>query len=128
KVIDYTTTDFTRTGDTYDVIYDTIGKSSFNKSKNALKPNGIYMSPVLKLPLLFQMIWTSSFGKKKAKFSATGLLPKEEFVVLLKWVREGFSKGQLEAIIDKSYPLEAIREAHQYVDTGRKRGNIVLIP
>ena len=71
-VIDYTKRDFTETGRTYDIIYDTVGKSSFSKCKKALSKNGAFISPVLGFPLLLQVLRTSIIGDKKAKFSATG--------------------------------------------------------
>ncbi len=127
KVIDYTKEDFTKTGETYDIIYDTIGKSSFFKSKKALNPKGVYLSPVLKLSVLIPMIWTSMMGGKKAKFSATGLLPTPELLKLLKKLRQIIEGGYLKTILDKSYPLDQSVEAHRYVDTGRKKGNVVLV-
>lgn len=125
-IIDYTKTDFTITGQTYDIIFDTVGKSSFTKCKKTLKPNGMYLSPVLSLPLLFQMLWTSIFGSKKAKFSATGLQPVPELRLLLNELNTLLESGQLKAVIDRCYPLEEVTQAHHYVDTGRKKGNVVI--
>ncbi len=127
KLIDYTKTDFTKTGQTYDVILDTVGKSSFTKCKKALKPNGKYLSPVLSLPLLFQMLWTSMFGSKKAKFSATGLQPVPELRLLLNELKILLESGQLKSVIDRCYPLEEVAEAHQYVDTAHKKGNVIVV-
>ena len=137
KVIDYTTTDFTKTGQTssyafqasadkYDIIFDTVGKSSFSRCKGSLKQKGVYLSPVLGLPLLLQMLWTSMIGKKKAKFSATGLRPASELRILLKELKKLIEAGQLKSVIDRRYPLEQIVEAHRYVDKGHKKGNIVI--
>lgn len=126
KVIDYKQEDFTNTGQTYDIIFDTVGKSSFSLCKKALKPDGIYLSPVLDLSLLFQMFWTSFFSKKKAKFSATGLQPAMELNSILKELKEIIEVGKLKTIIDKCYPLEQTAMAHQYVDQGHKRGNVIL--
>lgn len=126
KVIDYTETDFTQAEDAYDIIFDTVGKSSFSRCKGVLRENGVYLSPVLKLPLLFQMIWTSRFERKKARFSATGLRPGEELRGLLKELESLYAKGRLRTVIDRCYPLERTAEAHRYVDTGHKRGNVVL--
>ena len=66
EVVDYTSEDFTKTGKTYDIIYDTVGKSSFSRCKGSLTKTGVFVSPVLSLPLLLQMIWTSKFGSRKA--------------------------------------------------------------
>ncbi|WP_237332450.1 NAD(P)-dependent alcohol dehydrogenase [Zobellia amurskyensis] len=126
KVIDYTKMDFTTIGDTYDVIFDTVGKRSYSSCKAALKPKGIYLSPVLSLSLLFQVVWTSMFGRKKAKFSATGTKPIASLLELITELMALVESGQLKAIIDKIYSLEEIKKAHEYVDTGRKRGNVII--
>jgi len=126
KVIDYTQEDFTRTGQTYDVIYDTVGKSSFSRCKGSLTRNGVYLSPVLGLSLLFQMIWTSMIGSKKAKFSATGIRPVSELRILLQEIKELIEVGKLKSVMDRCYSLEQTVEAHSYVDKGHKRGNVVI--
>jgi len=127
NVIDYTKIDFTEQSTHYDVIYDTVGTLSFSNCKKVLTANGIFMSPVLGMPLLFQMIKSGISGRKKAKFSATGLRPVSELNILFKQLKELLEKGALKTHIDKTYPLEDISKAHQYVDSGRKKGNIVLI-
>lgn len=125
-VIDYTKTDFTQTGKTYDLIYDSVGKSSFGKSKRALTPTGQFLSPVLKLSTLFQMLWTSKSKTKKVKFAATGLLPEPILRKMLEEVKVIMEEGHLKTFIDKRYPLEQTPLAHEYVDTGRKRGNVII--
>jgi len=127
NAIDYTKIDFTKQSTHYDVIYDTVGTLSFSNCKKVLTANGIFMSPVLGMPLLFQMIKSGISGRKKAKFSATGLRPVSELNILFKQLKELLEKGALKTHIDKTYPLEDISKAHQYVDSGRKKGNIVLI-
>ncbi|MFK7972735.1 MAG: NAD(P)-dependent alcohol dehydrogenase [Bacteroidia bacterium] len=126
-VIDYTQEDFTRKENMYDVIYDTVGKSSFSKCKNALTMQGKYVSPVLSLPLLFQVMWTAYFGLKKASFSATGLRPIPELRAYLKELQVQLTNGSLRLIIDKRYNLDQAEKAHAYVDKGHKKGNVVLI-
>ncbi len=126
KVIDYTTINFTKTGHTYDIIFDTIGKSSFSHCKGALTQKGIYLSPVLNLPLLLLMIWTSKIGSKKAKFSATGLRPVAELRILLKELKVLIEAGKIKLVIDRCYPLEQTAEAHSYVEKGHKKGNVVI--
>lgn len=125
-VIDYTKEDFTKNGQTYDVIFDTVGKSSFGKAENVLAESGWYISPVLKFSLLLQMMWTSAFGKKKAKFAATGLRTDEELKGLLAQLVEIFKEGRLKTVIDRQYPLEKTAEAHTYIAAGHKRGNVVI--
>ena len=126
-VIDYTKQDFTETFQVFGIIYDTVGKSSFSKCKHSLTKNGIYMSPVLGMSLLCDVLFSSIFGKKKAKFSATGVLPVPKLREMLHELTEIIEMGYLSSVIDKSYPLHHIQAAHQYVDKGHKRGSLVLV-
>ena len=126
QVVDYTQEDFTRSGKQYDLIFDTVGKSSFGRSRRALTQNGAYLSPVLSFPLLLQMFWTAGFSRRKAKFSATGLLPPAELRTLLEELRDLLAAGRLKTVIDKRYTLEQIPDAHRYVDEGHKRGSVVV--
>ncbi len=126
EVIDYARADFTQNGKTYDIIFDTVGKSSFSHSKRVLKAGGVYLTPVISLPLLLQMLWTSIIGSKKAKIVFAGLRPASEQIKDLTFLRELFEAGQLKAVIDKTYPLEQIAEAHRQVDKGHKRGSLVI--
>lgn len=127
-VIDYHKVDFTTSKEQYDLIYDTVGKSSFNKSKKVLSKNGSYISPVLKLPLLLQMIRTSISGSKKAKFAASGLKSEDELRKLLQELLGIFKEGKLKMVIDRQYPLEKLAQAHRHISTGHKKGNVVIIP
>lgn len=128
EVIDYTQTDFTKANAKYHIIYDTIGSSTFKKSKRALVKDGKYLSPVLSIPLLFQVLRTVFIGQKKAKFAATGMLPEEALREMMMNVVKVIQLGKLRLVIDRRYALEDAVKAHQYVDSGRKRGNIVMIP
>ncbi|MGB2957845.1 MAG: NAD(P)-dependent alcohol dehydrogenase, partial [Bacteroidota bacterium] len=120
-VIDYTREDFTKSGQTYDIIFDAVGKSSFSRCKGSLTQRGVYLSTVLGLPVLLQTLWTSKTGSKKAMFSATGLRPVPERLILLKELIELIETGKLKSVIDRRYPLEQIAEAHRYVETGHKK-------
>ncbi|MFT4644749.1 MAG: NADPH:quinone reductase-like Zn-dependent oxidoreductase [Planctomycetota bacterium] len=126
-VIDYKMDDFTKAANKYDFIYDTIGKSSFTKCKKSLKENGVYMSPVLSMDLLFDSIRTPIMKKKIAKFSATGLLKENELKEMLETITELLVSDIIQMVIDKEFVIKEIQKAHQYIDTGRKRGNIVLV-
>lgn len=126
-VIDYQQKDFTKLDHQFDYIYDTVGKSSFKACKSILTENGTYLSPVLQFPLLVQMIATSMFGKKKAKFEATGANKEEKLRIMLKDVLDIYQAGKLQTIIDRQFPLEKLVEAHQYIDSGRKKGNVVMV-
>ena len=126
EVIDYTQGDFTRNGQTYDVIFDTVGKSSYARCKGALAEHGVYLNPVLGLPLLLNMLWTSRADGKKALFMATGLRPANEKKRDLAFLTELVEAGQLRAVVDRRYSLDQAAEAHRYVETGHKKGNIVI--
>lgn len=127
RVIDYTQEDFTKAGKTYDIVFDTIGKSSYQKCKNILSHSGMYLSPVLKFSLLLQMMWTSAFNKRKAKFGATGLKSDDFLRSRLMDLVEMYLAGKLTTVIDRKYHLEKVAEAHTYIASGRKKGNVVLV-
>jgi len=126
KVIDYTKEDFTKTGQTYDIIFDTVGKSSFSHCKSSLKQRGVYLTTVLSLVDLLQVLWTSRVGSKKAKVAFAGLRPASEMTKDLIFIRELMEAGKLKPVIDRTYPLEQIVEAHRYVEKGHKKGNVVI--
>ena len=131
EVIDYLQTDFThesasREIRTYDIIYDTLGKHSFSICKNNLKETGIYMSPVFSIGNLFQMLLTSNIGKKKAKFSATGMRPVAELREMLNELTSLYEADIVKSVIDKKYSLDHTVDAHHYVETGHKKGNVVI--
>lgn len=123
QVIDYTKEDFTQRGQTYDVIFDAVGQSSFSRCKNALTQEGVYLTTVPGLGIVFQMLWTSISGGKKATFVAAGLRQNKENLIFL---RELFEEGEIKAVIDRRYPLEQIAHAHRYVETGHKKGNVII--
>jgi NADPH:quinone reductase-like Zn-dependent oxidoreductase len=126
RVIDYTKEDFTQTGETYDIIFDAVGKSSFSRCKSSLKPEGIYLTTVPSLAIFPQMLWTSMVGGKKARIAFTGLRPASEKTEVLLFLNEIIEAGEYESVIDRRYPLEQIAEAHRYVETGHKKGNVVI--
>lgn len=123
RVIDYTRDDFTQNGQTYDVIFDAVGKSSFSRSKRALAPRGIYMTTVPSLGIIFDILRTAFFGGKKAKFTTAGLKQTKDN---LNFLRSQYETGKLRAVIDRCYPPEQIVEAHRYVDSERKKGNVII--
>ncbi len=125
-VIDNTIEDFTKNGQTYDVVLDATGKSSFSRCKKSLKKRGFYLTTYPKLSVLFQMFWTGMFNGKKVIFSATGLMPVTKRLGLLKDLILLFEEGKLKTIIDRCYRLDQIVEAHQYVELGHIKGNVVI--
>ena len=121
KVIDYTKEDFTQFGDTYDIIFDILGKGSFSQYKKSLKQNGIYLLASFKTKKLLQMLWTSIIGRKKVVCAIA--IPKPEDLVFIKGLVED---GKIKSIIDERFPLEKAAEAHMYIETGKKKGNVVI--
>jgi NADPH:quinone reductase-like Zn-dependent oxidoreductase len=127
KVIDYTNEDFTKNGQTYDIVFDTVGKSSYSRCKSSLKQRGIYLTTIPTLAVILQMLWTSKIGSKKATFAATGMRPASDKAKDLVFIKELIEAGKIKSVIDRRYPLEQIPEAHGYVETGHKKGNVVII-
>lgn len=121
-VIDYAREDFTASGERYDVVFDAVGKSSFSRCKRILKPAGIYLTTVPTAAIAFDMARTA-LGRKKAKFAATGLSRTGDDLRELVALAEA---GAIHPVMDRCYPLGATVEAHRYVDTGRKRGNVSI--
>ncbi len=126
RVIDYTKEDFTKSGETYDIIFDLVGKTSFSQCKKLLKENGKFLEAGITLGVLPSVLWTSLFSKKKTMIMATGLRPPVERIKDLIFVTELIETGKIIPIIDKIFPLEKIVEAHSYVDTGHKKGNVII--
>lgn len=121
KIIDYTKEDFTKNSQTYDVIFDTIGKSPFSASVRSLKQNGCYL---LANPTVSQMVrglWSSMTSSKKVMFEFAGY--RAEDLIFLKELVEA---GKIKSVIDRRYKLEQIAEAHRYVEKGHKKGNVVI--
>ena len=121
KVIDYTKEDFAKNGETYDLILDVVGKSSFSNSKGSLKPSGVYLSSWPSLSLVFQVIGTSMIGSKKAK-----IMTENPSLKSLMFLKELIEVGKIKPFIDRHYPLEQTAEAHRYAERGHKKGNVVI--
>jgi NADPH:quinone reductase-like Zn-dependent oxidoreductase len=124
QVIDYTQQDFTKSGEMYDVIFDVAGKSSFSRSVRAITTNGRYL---LGNPGLLQRIgarWISMSSDKKVILYASRTT--SEIIDDLNFLKELIEAGKIKPVIDRRYPLELTAEAHRYVDTGAKKGNVVI--
>ena len=126
NVIDNTDEDFTKNGLTYDVILDVSGKPSSLQFKNSLNKRGFYLTTYPTISILFQTFWTSMFKGKKVVFSATGLKPVSERLAFLKELIKLFKEGKLKTIIDQSFQLDQMIEAHRYVEKGLETGNVVV--
>ena len=122
KVIDYTKEDFSKNGEVFDIIFDTVGRSPFSTSVKSLKKNGYYLRVVhMALSPVIRGLWVSLTSGKKVIGGVANV--KAEDLVFLNNLIEA---GHLKPVIDKSYPLEEIVEAHQYVEQGHKKGNVVI--
>ncbi len=123
KIIDYTKEDFTLSTEKYDYIFDAVGKSTFGKCKSILKENGVYISSELGpySQNIFYSLFTPIFGKKKVKFPIP-YPTKESIPFIIKHLKD----ETFDPVIDRTYPLEEVREAYQYVIAGQKTGNVIL--
>ena len=122
RVIDYTREDFTRNGQTYDVVFDAVGKLSFGLCRDSLKPGGRYLATDGFRNLLLGP-WTRLFGEKRVVFRIPPKYVKQD----LHFIKELMETGMYRAVIDRSYLLEEVIEAARYVETQQKTGNVVLI-
>ncbi|MCZ4408367.1 NAD(P)-dependent alcohol dehydrogenase [Cryomorphaceae bacterium 1068] len=126
-VIDYTTNDFTKTDETYDIIFDTVGNLNFGRTKSNLNENGVFLEAAVGVKTFGSVLRTAFGGGKKARVAATGLRnpkDKKKDLLLLKQLLE---LGRFVPYIDRSYHFKDLSSAHEYVDSGRKRGNVVLM-
>jgi NADPH:quinone reductase-like Zn-dependent oxidoreductase len=121
RVIDYMQEDFTKNGETYDAIFDAVGKHSFKRSKGSLKPGGVYVATD-GFRNLFLALWTARVGDKKALFPIPPHYTQKNVLFIKKVIED----GKFRAVIDRCYPLEEVVEATKYVETQQKTGNVVL--
>jgi NADPH:quinone reductase-like Zn-dependent oxidoreductase len=120
-VIDYSQEDFTESGKTYDIIFDVVKKSSFSGCVKSLNKKGVYLQTN---HLFFRMIrgrWTTLTSNKTV---ITKIMPKNTKDLI--YLKELIEAGEIKSVIDRSYPLEQTVEAHRYVETGQKKGNVVI--
>ncbi len=123
-VIDYVQEDFTRNGESYDVIFDVVGKSSFSGSVRSLNPHGRYLLGNPGLSHRLQGQWTALRSSKIVVPYAARTA--SEYTQDVNFLKELIEAGKIKSIIDRRYPLEQTAEAHRYVDTGQKKGNVVI--
>ena len=120
-VIDYTRDDFTKNGKSYDLIFDVVGATTFDRCKPSLKPNGVFLQNIMELTDVVRVLWTSIASRKKIKGGvAINNLKRMSFIAEL------VAAGKLRPVIDRSYPLERIAEAFKHVEQGHKKGNVVI--
>lgn len=122
RVIDYSKTDFTQGQDVFDAILDTVGGASFSRSKRVLAPHGRHVFVVQTLTQLLQALWTSMRPGKRVIVGFSGGDSKDDLLLIKRLIEE----GRIRPVIDRTYRLREIVDAHRYVDTGRKRGGVVV--
>ncbi len=120
-VIDYTQEDFTQNGETYDIIVDTVGTAPFSRCKNSLKDGGRLLLVLATLPDMLLIPWASMTSCKKVIAG-----PAAERAEDLRFLAQLAEAGEFKPVIDRRFPFEQIVAAHRYVDTGRKKGNVVI--
>lgn len=120
-VIDYTEEDFTRNGETYDLVVDTVGTAPFSRSKVSLKEGGRLLLVLAGLPDMLPIPWVSITSSRKIIAG-----PAAERAEDVRFLAELAQAGDFTPVIDRRYPFEQIAEAHRYVDTGRKKGNVII--
>ena len=121
-VIDYVREDFTRNGETYDLIFDILGKSSFAQCQGSLKPNGIYLPASFKTKALLQMLRTKMSGGQKVICAFA-----DEKAAHLEFVGKLAESGAYKTVVDRCFPLEQAAQAHRYVESGSRTGAVVLL-
>lgn len=121
KVIDYTQTDFSSTGEQYDLIYETVNKAPVSACNAALKPDGTLILGAAMPSAMLRGAWLSWTSRKKVIFGVALETP-----ALVNALQQMAEAGQLKAVVDKTYPLEQIAAAHEYVEQGHKKGNVVI--
>ncbi len=121
KIIDYTKEDYTESDELYDIILDTIGKTNVGRTKKLLKKDAYYLFTTFGLPKLFRILWLQMINRKKAFYGTL-----EEKIEDLIFLKELIEAGKLKSVIDRRYPMEQAAEAHRYVETGQKKGQVVI--
>ena len=107
--------------ETYDLIFDIVGATTFHRCQHSLKPHGVFLQNIMGLTDMVRILWTSIAGGKKLKGGVA-----MENLERMNFIAELAAAGKLKPVIDRSYPLEQIAEAFKYVEQGHKKGNVVI--
>jgi NADPH:quinone reductase-like Zn-dependent oxidoreductase len=126
QVIDYTKMDIVDVADRFDILFDVAGKTSYSRTKHLLKPQSTYLSTVPTPAIMLSMLWTSKFSRQKVKTAAAGMRSPDKKAADLRILKEIIEAGKLKPVIDRTYPLEQMVEAHRYVEDGHKQGTVVI--
>ena len=122
QVIDYTQEDFTKNGKVYDVVFDTIGKTAVFRTKKSLQDNGWYLLDTFGLPIFIKLMWLSKSSNLNFEY---GLLDATTDDLL--FIKELVETGVIKPTVDRSFPFQKAADAHRYVESGQKMGNVVII-
>jgi NADPH:quinone reductase-like Zn-dependent oxidoreductase len=122
EVIDYAREDFTARQESYDLIFDILGRSSFARCQHVLTPKGVYFPVSFKMKAVMQMLWTKATGGQKVICAFSNEQPAD-----LAFLKELIEAGSYKSIVDRTFPVEQAADAHRYVEDGRKQGNVVLV-
>jgi len=126
RVIDYTENDFTRENKEYDIVFDTVAKKSFSQCKNVLAENGIYLTTFPTPGVLFKGLFQLKRKGQRAFFIAAGMKPADEKIEKLKFLAELMKNKKIKTVISKRYSIDDIADAHRYVESGHKKGNVII--
>lgn len=121
RVLDYTHEDYTRSGETYDLIFDVLGRGSFARSRRSLRQDGRYLYASFKSRQLLQMLWTGRFSRQKVICALSSETQDD-----LRWIADQVTSGQYRAFVGRQFPMEQAAEAHRFAESGQKAGPIVL--
>lgn len=121
EVIDYTREDFTQNGKVYDLIFDILGRGDFNRSRQSLKPGGMYLMASFKMKQVLQMLITKRFGRRKLICALSGETPAD-----LMTIHDLIEAGHYRAIIDRAFLMTQAADAHRYAESGGRQASIVI--
>ncbi len=121
KVFDYTKEDFTKSEQTYDLIFDIVGATTIDRCWHLLKPQGVFLQNIMELTDIFRHLWSTMVGSKRLKGGVA-----MENLARMRFIVELAAAGKLRPVIDKRYPLEQTAAAFEYVEQGHKKGNVVI--
>jgi NADPH:quinone reductase-like Zn-dependent oxidoreductase len=125
-VIDYTIEDFTENGVRYDIVFDVAGKSSYRRARSSVRRGGAYLTTVISPAILFQMAATTRFTSTRAAITFTGLRKPAAKAQDLEFLWGLVRDGRFRPVVDRSYPLDDVVEAHRYVESGSKHGSVLV--
>lgn len=125
-VIDYTKDDYTKANRNYDIIFDAVGKNSYKESSKVLSDKGIYLSTVPDFSLMLRTVFLKNETKKRGKLVATGLRKVSQKLVDLTYLKNLYDQNVIKPVIDRTFEMDEIVEAHKYVDRGHNKGNVIV--